>query len=222
MRKLKYLTALLAGLFILSFSCSVSALELNYSAGSVSGSTGAGNTTSGYSLTVISPTYGNNVGYRFSVVNRYGNLKAGSSVVNVYLSDTQYGESTYSSAQRFVAAGGVLANKKQLAGGTSVYGAFGVQAGEYLSDTSQFYYNPSQNPASIRSWIQDSSVDFQNLNRINAMCSAGSFGADDYVLIEPILRITLAGVVTAATPTELAVYGAAVSGGGGYNGANGS
>lgn len=42
------------------------------------------------------------------------------------------------------------------------------------------------------------------------------------MLTEPIFRMKLAGVQTAATATELALYGAAVSGGDGYNGSNGN
>ena len=53
--------ALLSGLFILSSSFLVLAFDLNYSGGSTSNNTGAGNTTSGYQISVIDPTYGNNV-----------------------------------------------------------------------------------------------------------------------------------------------------------------
>ena len=215
--------ALVAGLFILSSSFSVFAFDLNYSGGSTSNSTGAGNTTSGYQISVINPTYGNNVGYRFSIVDGSGNLKSGSKVANIYLNDTTYGTAAYNSAQRFIVSAGTVANKKQLASNTKVTTAYGAQACEYLAGNVGFYSIPGQDPAAIRSWIQDSSVNYKNLKLIYLVCGLelAKASANDYVLIEPILRVELAGVITAATPTELAVYGASVSGGGQYNGANG-
>ncbi|MGN0451622.1 MAG: InlB B-repeat-containing protein [Acutalibacteraceae bacterium] len=216
--------ALLSGLFILSSSFSVFAFDLNYSGGSTSNGTGAGNTTSGYQISVINPTYGNNVGYRFSIVDGSGNLKSGSKVFNIYLNDTTYGTAAYNSAQRFIASSGKVANKKQLASNTKVTTAYSAQACERLAGDADFYSIPGQDPATIRSWIQDTSNGYKNLRQIYAVCGLNfaNVSTDDYVLIEPILRVKLAGIITAATPTELAVYGASVSGGGGYNGANGN
>lgn len=222
-RILRKTFALFTGLFILSSSLAVGAVDLNYSGGSTSNNTGASGTTSGYQIAVSDPVYGNNVGYRFSVVNGYGELKYGSNVANIYLDSVTNGSNSYYSAQRFVTYSGGFANKKQLANNTSVVSAYGPQSCEYLAGDADFYYVPGQNPSDIRGWIQDTAEYYKNLGRIYLLCGLhfSNVEMDDYILIEPILRVKLAGVITAATPTELAVYGASVSGGGWYNGANG-
>lgn len=217
------------GLFIVGFSVSTYAVDLDYSGGSTSNQTGATNSTSGFSLTVIDPTYENVVGYRFSIVDSSGSLKSSSKAVNIYLDNTTYGEDAYSSAQRFITSGESverLANKKMLANGKKIKSTTTAQSGrEYLASEVGFYSIPNQNPSKISSWIQNTSNTRKNLTQVYAACSGGTYnsaGVEDYVLIEPIVRIQLAGVVTAATPTELAIYGASVSGGGQYDGSNGN
>lgn len=210
------------GLFM-SFAISAYAIDLNYSGGSTSNNTAAGPTTSGFLVTFDDPVYKNTVGYRFSIVDGSGNLKSGSKVVNIYLDNISYAATAYSSFQRFVVSSGQVANKIQLANNTPVSSTTGPQTGcEYLASDA-FDSIPSQNPADISSWIQDTSGDYKNLDQVYAACGLifANAGTDDYVLIEPILQVKLAGVWTAATPTEFAIYGASISGGGQYNGANG-
>lgn len=210
-------------LFVVSFSFSAYAVDLNYSGGSTSNSTGASPSSSGFVIKFTTNVYQNNVGYRFSIVNSSGNLQSDSKVVNIYLDSTTYGKEAHDSAQRFIISSGNIANKKQLANNTEVSSTTSVQSCEYLASKSGFYSIPGQNPAEIGSWIQKSVNDkYPNLSQIYAVCGLTAFGTDDYVLIEPILRVKLAGVWTAATPTELAVYGASVSGGGQYHGYDGN
>ena len=199
------------------------AISLNYSGGSSSNDTGAGATTSGFSVS-YSDTIKNVCGYRFSIVTSAGTPKSGTKVVNVYLSDKTEGTSAYSSAHRFIISSGKVANKKQLANGTKVSSTSSKQSCDYKSGDCGFYSTLPQNPSSVGSWIKNSSGSYQNLSRIYVLCGTNlaSASESDYVLIEPIFRPSLAGTRTAATATELAVYGAAVSGGDGYTGSNGN
>ena len=199
------------------------AISLDYSGGSSSNDTGAGATTSGFSVS-YSDTIKNVCGYRFSVVTSAGTPKSGTKVVNVYLSDKTEGTSAYSSAHRFIISSGKIANKKQLANGTKVSSTSSKQSCDYKSGDCGFYSTLPQDPSSVGSWIKNSSNSYQNLSRIYVLCgtSLASASESDYVLIEPIFRPSLAGTRTAATATELALYGAAVSGGDGYSGTNGN
>ena len=199
------------------------AISLDYSGGSSSNDTGAGATTSGFSVS-YSDTIKNVCGYRFSIVTSAGTPKSGTKVVNVYLSDKTEGTSAYSSAHRFIISSGKVANKKQLANGTKVSSTSSKQSCDYKSGDCGFYSTLPQDPSSVGSWIKNSSGSYQNLSRIYVLCGTNlaSASESDYVLIEPIFRPSLAGTRTAATATELAVYGAAVSGGDGYTGSNGN
>ena len=199
------------------------AVSLSYSGGSSSNDTGAVATTSGYSIS-YTDTVKNVCGYRFSVVTANGLPKSGTKVVNVFLSDVTEGTSGYSSADRFIISSGKIANKKQLANGTKVSSTTTVQSCDYKSGNCGFYSTLPQNPSSIGNWIKSTGNSYQNLQRIYVLCGTNLASAteSDYVLIEPMFRPSLAGRRTVATATELAVYGAAVSGGDGYTGGNGN
>ena len=205
------------------FTMKTHAVSLDYSGGSSSNNTGASATTSGFTVS-YDKAKDNICGYRFSVVSASGTPKSGTKAVNVYLSDITIGNSAYSSGQRFIVSSGVVANKKQLANGTRVSSTASTQGCDYKSGDCGFYSSLPQNPDSIGTWIKDSSNNYQNLSRIYVICGTNLSNAteSDYVLTEPIFRMKLAGTQTAATATELAIYGAAVSGGDGYNGGNGN
>lgn len=205
------------------FIMTTHAVSLDYSGGSSSNNTGAVATTSGFSVS-YSDTNKNICGYRFSIVTSTGTPKSGTKVVNIYLSDKDEGTSAYSSAERFIISSGKIANKKQLANGTKVSSTSSKQSCDYKSGNCGFYSTLPQNSNSVGSWIKSSANSYQNLSRIYVLCgtSLASASESDYVLIEPVFRLSLAGKKTAATSTELAIYGAAVSGGDGYNGGNGN
>lgn len=205
------------------FTMKTHAVSLDYSGGSSSNNTGASATTSGFTVS-YDKAKDNICGYRFSVVSASGTPKSGTKAVNVYLSDITIGNSAYSSGQRFIVSSGVAANKKQLANGTKVSSTTSTQGCDYKSGNCGFYSSLPQKPDSIGTWIKDSSNNYQNLSRIYVICGTNLSNAteSDYVLTEPIFRMKLAGTQTAATATELAIYGAAVSGGDGYNGGNGN
>ena len=198
------------------------AISLDYSGGSSSNNTGAGATTSGFSV-AYSQTNKNICGYRFSIVTSTGTPKSGTEVANVYLSDVTEGVNAYTSAQRFIISTGNVANKKQLANGTKVSSSSTKQSCDYKSGDCGFFTALPQNPNNVGSWIKATSNSYQNLSRIYVLCKTKLANASesDYVLIEPIFYLSLAGKRTAATATELALYGAAVSGGNGYDGSNG-
>ena len=205
------------------FTLTTHAVSLDYSGGSSANDTGAGATTSGFSVS-YSDTIKNVCGYRFSIVTSSGTPKSGTKVVNVYLSDVTEGTSAYSSAHRFIISSGKVANKKQLANGTKVSTTTTIQSCDYKSGDCGFYSTLPQDPSSVGTWIKKSNNSYQNLSRIYVLCGTNlaSASESDYVLIEPIFRPSLASKRTAATATELALYGAAVSGGDGYNGTNGN
>lgn len=224
-KKFKKLITMLTVIMTMTavFTMKTHAVSLDYSGGSFSNNTGASATTSGFTVS-YDKAKDNICGYRFSVVSASGTPKSGTKAVNVYLSDITIGNSAYSSGQRFIVSSGVAANKKQLANGTKVSSTASTQGCDYKSGNCGFYSSLPQNPDSIGTWIKNSSNNYQNLSRIYVICGTNLSNAteSDYVLTEPIFRMKLAGTQTAATATELAIYGAAVSGGDGYNGGNGN
>lgn len=205
------------------FSFKTNALSLSYSGSSTSNGTGASATTSGFSISYTTAS-SNICGYRFSIVSSNGLPKSGTRVLNVYKTDLSIGDTAYFSGQRFISSANVAANKKQLANGTKVTSSTTTQGCDCYSTAAGFYSTIPQAPGSIGSWLQDSTNGYQNLQRIYYYCGSNLANAteSDYVLIEPIFWVKLAGTRTAATATELAIYGASVSGGDGYNGGNGN
>ncbi len=205
------------------FNVTAHAISLNYSGGSSSNSTGASATTSGYSVS-YDDTNKNLCGYRFSVVTSSGVPKSGTKPANVYLEDSEDGSTAYSSGQRFIISSGKVANKKQLSNDTEIKSSKTKQSCDFKSSSCGFYSNIPLDPSDIGTWIKKINNGYQNLQRIYIMCGTKLAEAteSDYVLIEPIFWVKLANVKTAVTPTELAVYGAAISGGDEYNGANGN
>ena len=166
------------------FSVNANAASLDYSGGSSSNGTGASATTSGFSVSYDDPIK-SICGYRFSIVTSSGTPKSGTKVVNVYLDDISEGSTAYSSGQRFIVSSGVVANKKQLANGTAVKSSTSKQSCDYKSSGCGFYSTLPQNPSSMGSWIQKSSSDYLNLQRIYAVCSTKLSEATriDFVLI---------------------------------------
>ena len=205
------------------FTFKTSALSLSYSGSSTSNGTGATASTSGFTIS-YDEAADNICGYRFSIVSSAGTPKSGTKVVNIYLSNVTIGSAAYSSGQRFIVSSGVVANKKQLANGTKVSSTTTRQSCDYSSGSCGFYSTLPQAPGSVGTWIKTSNNSYQNLQRIYVLCGTNLSNAteSDYVLIEPIFWPKLAGTKTAATATELAIYGAAVSGGDGYKGTDGN
>ncbi len=218
-----FMVLLVSIILTASLTTTTLAISLNYSGGSSSNDTGAKATTSGFVIS-YEEAYKNICGYRFSVVTSAGTPKSGTKTVNVYLSDKTDGVNAYDSAQRFIVSSGKIANKKQLANSTKVSGTTTTQSCDYKSGNCGFYSTLPQNPTSIGTWIKNTSNTYQNLSRIYVLCGTKLADASesDYVITEPIFRVKLSGKVTAATATELALYGASVSGGDGYNGTNGN
>lgn len=205
------------------FTFETNAIDLGYSGSSTSNFTGASATTSGYTIS-YSAASSNICGYRFSIVSSNGLPKSGTRVLNVYKTDLSIGDTAYFSGQRFISSANVAANKKQLANGTYVYSTTTTQGCDCYSTAAGFYSTIPQAPGSIGDWLKDSTNGFQNLQRIYYYCGSNISNAteSDYILTEPIFWVKLANVRTAATATELAIYGAAVSGGDAYNGGNGN
>lgn len=205
------------------FCIEASALSLSYSGSSSSNSTGATATTSGFTISYENAS-SNICGYRFSIVTTAGTPKSGTKVANIYISELAIGDTAYFSGQRFVVSSGIVANKKQLANGTKVTSSTTTQSCDFYSSAAGFYSAIPQAPSSIGTWIKSSSNGYQNLQRIYYYCGSNlaNATASDYVLIEPIFWLKLANVRTAATTTELAIYGASVSGGDQYKGTDGN
>ena len=205
------------------FTFKTNALSLSYSGSSTSNGTGASASTSGYTISYDAAS-SNICGYRFSIVSSNGLPKSGTRVLNVYKTDLSIGSTAYSSGQRFIVSANVAANKKQLANGTKVTSTTSTQGCDCYSTAAGFYSTIPQAPSSMESWIKNSSSGYLNLQRIYYYCGSNLANAteSDYVLIEPLFWVKLAGVRTAATATELAIYGAAVSGGGQYKGTDGN
>lgn len=206
-----------------SFTLTAHAVSLDYSGGSSSNSTGAGGAASGYQIRWDSPVK-NLCGYRFSIVTSAGAPKSGTKVANVYLTDSSDGNKAYSSGQRFIVSNGIVANKKQLTNGTKVYSSKSTQSCDFKSNACGFYSSVPLNPSDVGNWIKSTASGYLNLQRIYVICGTNLANASesDYVLIEPIYWAKLAGTNTSSTPTELAIYGAAISGGDQYNGCNGN
>lgn len=198
----------------MAFAINASAFSLSYSGGSVGGSTGATGSTSGYTVHQ-SNAADNVVGYRFSIYDSNGNKKSGTYTSNCFWDG-------YENYQKFVLDVGGIASKRDIANGYTISTTSGKQSHDYTIGEAGFSSVPPQNPGYMSGWIQDGSSGYANLKAAYSHCGKFSFSNDDYLLIEPIVNMKLAGVETVATPTELAMYGANVSGGTQYNGSNGN
>ncbi len=189
-------------------------IELNYSGGSVSGDGGGRDTTSGYHIP-YEDAWRCVVGYRFSIVDENGNKLTGSKVTNFYLDNLSRGAEAYESYERFLLfeyeddPDGELINKLdvvKMAKDEKLKGVTGAQSNEYRASKAGFASVPDQNPSSVQDWIQyfDEQNGYKNLRRIYAACGLDFSAAtdSDYVLVEPIVEASLAGVNTAANSTE--------------------
>ncbi|MDD4496148.1 MAG: hypothetical protein PHV32_17705, partial [Eubacteriales bacterium] len=191
-------------LFMLLAVCAVvSGLSLNAFAlewdGSSSGG-GGGGSPAGPNGYAVRTTDDNCLGYRFSVVDKYGNNKV-SKVIDVFR-NTSYGNMEYSSAYKFT----VKYNKKQLINNQNNGFSTSKNSNNCYKEADMGFASGLPTPDGMNSWQSD----HNNLNRILSVLGIGSVDNlknGDKVLVEPLYDVRLQGTYHSVTTTELAIYG---------------
>lgn len=199
----RVLKRLLAGILAVSLSLcgAMGAAALSWD-GSAAGGGGEGSaaTTKGFSIR-YADVGTNCLGYRFSVVDKYGNTKNGL-VLDVFR-NTKYGNSSYTADYKF----STKYNKKQLIlYQNSNFSTVKTSAG-CVKETDMGFATSLPTPDGMGSW-QDRR---DNLNPVlyNLGFSGGisSLVNGDKVLVEPLFDVRLETIYHSVTVTELAIYG---------------
>ena len=190
-------------LMLLVICTVVSGLSLNAFAlewdGSSSGG-GGGGSPAGPNGYAVRTTDDNCLGYRFSVVDKYGNNKV-SKVIDVFR-NTTYGNYEYSSAYKF----SVKYNKKQLINNQNSGFGTSKNTNNCYKEADIGFASELPTPDGMNSWQSD----HNNLNRILSVLGIGSVNNlknGDKVLVEPLYDVRLQGTYHSVTTTELAIYG---------------
>jgi hypothetical protein len=178
---------------------------------------GGGNGTDAGKVGYAIRTLGDNViGYRFSLVDIYGNNKV-SKVIDVF-QDRYHGNNGYNSLYKFVPK----CNKRQLI--DSQDGAFTTENNKIncYKEADMGFATALPSPDGMGEWQNN----ITNLNKVLNTLGAGSIDTldlGDKLLVEPIYDIRLESVWHAITVTEVAVYGKHLFGGSSNGGpSNGS
>lgn len=198
--KIKILKALL---FVLSFITLTviftnSAFALTWD-GSSNGGTGGGSTAgpNGYAIRTTSD---NCLGYRFSVVDKYGNNKV-SKVIDIFR-NTTYGNSEYSSAHKFT----TKYNKKQIINNQNNSFNTASTTSNCYKETSMGFASGLPTPEGMGTWQNNQNNLNPVLNTLG-IAGIGSLVNGDKVLVEPLFDVRLQSVYHSVTVTELAIYG---------------
>jgi hypothetical protein len=194
---LKWLLMLLViGTVVSGLSLNAFALEWD---GSSSGG-GGGGSPAGPNGYAVRTTGDNCLGYRFSVVDKYGNNKV-SKVIDVFR-NTSYGNMEYSSAYKFTAK----YNKKQLINNQNNGFSTSKNSNNCYKEADMGFASGLPTPDGMNSWQSD----HNNLNRILSVLGIGSVDNlknGDKILVEPLYDVRLQGTYHSVTTTELAIYG---------------
>ncbi|MDD4494992.1 MAG: hypothetical protein PHV32_11735 [Eubacteriales bacterium] len=196
-RIVRYLSCLI-------FLCAVlSALQLSASAlewdGSSSGG-GGGGSPAGPNGYAVRTTGDNCLGYRFSLVDKYGNNKV-SKVIDVFR-NTSYGNMEYSSAYKFT----VKYNKKQLINNQNSGFSTSKNTTNCYKEANMGFVTSLPTPNGLSAWQNYTS----NLNAVLSVLNAGNINSlknGDKILVEPLYDVRLQGTYHSVTTTELAIYG---------------
>ena len=167
--------------------------------GSSTGGGGAGSPAgpNGYA---IRTTGDNCLGYRFSVVDKYGNTKNGA-VIDVFR-NTTYGNSEYSNAYKYNTKYNKIQNIQ------NQNNSFGSSKNSWdcYKEANMGFAQSLPTPDGMNSWQNDG----RNLNSILSILGIGNISNlknGDKVLVEPLFDVRLQGVYHSLTVTEIALYG---------------
>lgn len=176
-----------------SFSATVSALEWD---GSSTG--GGGNGTSagpnGYAIRTTDENCC--VGYRFSIVDKSGNMK-GNRIIDVFRNSNAY-NNNYSFTNKL--------NKKQLINGQNNSYSTSKSTYNCYMESSMGFTTSLPHPSGMGTWQNYTG----NLNAVLASLGAGNINNlknGDKILVEPLWDVRLQSVYHSLTVTELSIYG---------------
>lgn len=167
--------------------------------GSSTGGGGAGYAAgpNGYA---IRTTGDNCVGYRFSIVDKYGNNKV-SKVIDVFR-NTSYGNLGYSSGYKFT----TKYNKKQLINNQNNGFSTSSNTSNCFKEANMGFASALPTPSGIGTWQNNKN----NLNPILSTLGAGNIDSlvnGDKILVEPLYDVRLQSIYHSITVTETALYG---------------
>ena len=212
-RILRIASLLLAAVLLIS-AFAVGAFALEWDGDSVGG---GGNGTDAGKVGYAIRTLDNNViGYRFSLVDAYGNNKV-SKVIDVFCK-RWHGKHAYESLHKYVPK----YNKCQLINNKDGSYTTEVSQTNCYMESSMGFATDLPEPKDMGTWQNNAT----NLNKILEKLGAGSIEnlvLGDKLIVEPIYDIRLESVWHAVTLTEVAVYGRHMFGGSSNGGpSNGS
>ena len=187
-------------LLILIFSASIiTASALSWDGSSTGG--GGGGTPAGPNGYAVRTTGDNCLGYRFSLVDKNGNIK-GNKVMDVFR-NTGYGNMEYSSAYKFT----TKYNKKQIINNQNNSFSTSKNTTYCYKEADMGFATSLPTPDSMGTWQNNRT----NLNSVLYKLGIGS-GLDalkngDKVLVEPLFDVRLQSIYHSVTVSELALYG---------------
>jgi len=198
-RKIIKLCSFLVLLILISSISIITASALSWD-GSSTGGGGAGSPAgpNGYA---IRTTGDNCLGYRFSLVDKNGNIK-GNKVMDVFR-NTSYGNMEYSSAYKFTSK----YNKKQIIGNQNNGFSTSKNTTYSYKEADMGFATSLPTPAGMGTWQNNRT----NLNSVLYKLGIGS-GLDalkngDKVVVEPLFDVRLQSIYHSVTVSELAIYG---------------
>lgn len=162
---------------------------------------GGGGTPAGPNGYAVRTTIDNCLGYRFSLVDKYGNTSSGNSI-DIFR-NTYYGDLAYSSAYKFNSK----YNKKQLISyQNNGFGTSKTSTNCY-KETNMGFLTSLPKPDGMKTWQNYSANLNIILNTLGISGGIGNLKNGDKIIVEPLYDVRLQGTYHSLTLTEIALYG---------------
>ena len=194
----KLATTLIIMVFMFSIG-TVSVLAISWDGSSGGG--GGGGVPAGPNGYAVRTTGDNCLGYRFSVVDKYGNTKNGA-VIDVFRNN-YYGNLAHGSAYKFY----TKYNKKQLIDNQNSGFSTGKTSSGCIKESSMGFGSSLPKPSGMSSWQNSYSNINPVLKNLGFRGGVGDLRNGDKILVEPLYDVRLQGTYHSITTTELAIYG---------------
>lgn len=178
---------------------SISAYAISWDGSSGGG--GGGGVPAGPNGYAVRTTGDNCLGYRFSVVDKYGNTKNGA-VIDVFRNN-YYGNLGYSLGYKFYDK----CNKSELIRYQNSGFSTGRTTSNCLKESNMGFSWSLPQPSGMSSWQNSHSNLNPVLRELGIWQGVSGLKNGDKVLVEPIYDVRLQGIYHSVTTTELAIYG---------------
>ena len=213
-RKLFRILSVVLILTLMLSALAITANALSWDGSSAGG--GGGGSPAGANGYAVRTTGDNCLGYRFSLVDKNGNMK-GNKVMDVFR-NTSYGNSEYSNAYKFT----VKYNKKQIINNQNSGFSTSKNTTNCFKEADMGFATTLPQPNGMGTWQNNRT----NLNAVLYKLGIGG-GLDalkngDKILVEPLFDVRLQSIYHSVTVTELAIYGKHILGASSNGGSSGN